>query len=642
MDSSNVSALWYRRSKPLGKVKQRVQDLRIPSAHYNELKDSAPTLDLSHNEAARLAADSLLSHGLEGYHEVLSAEGEVDFLSVVEKSYILENGRDGRSVEPDASDDADKDPDTLSPSSHSSKHYRSMSTDRNPVEDPNSIKDVTVTNRGQDVYRIYLQSEGRSCAMKDSVREFIRKAETVLAIVIDSFTDVELLCDLLEASRKRNVSVHLLLDHLNLDLFVSMWQELKLESKNFPKLLVRSVDGQTYCAKTGRKLTGQIAESFIISDSTQVLTGSYSFSWLSWHVHRTMVVLVKGSMVERFDQEFHRLYSSSKPVPGFVGDNSLPCALPPHTSLLSVKDGNAAVSKSKVSNVKTMCNKALNEDAQNTDAKPKVLVLSEIQSPKLECSKRHTQPLHKGDTGTLLHEIPPQLDPKPPVQTSQSAAEGMQKHKEEAVSTLRDTLPNVEPSEKNLNKIQTECTNAQSQPNSPTSTTSAKSTVSVQESNPLHTDSTAFGHVLHRTTRYQSILATASNMQQHNVGAEGIFFQQNRDRFTKPSGGLFGGLNTQRRQWNGTLNFKPNVDFVPEIRSPPATSPLSPGSNWMPLSRQHSFNSSYRSGQNRDAQMGWRPSHNSMNPGLARSKSMVERRSVGFTGAGRNRNMSYT
>lgn len=55
-----------------------------------------------------------------------------------------------------------------------------------------------------------------------------------LVIVMDCFSDVELLCDLLEACRKRNVSVHLLLDHLNLSLFVSMWQELKLSSRNFP------------------------------------------------------------------------------------------------------------------------------------------------------------------------------------------------------------------------------------------------------------------------------------------------------------------------------------------------------------------------------------------------------------------------
>lgn len=55
-----------------------------------------------------------------------------------------------------------------------------------------------------------------------------------LAVVVDRFSDVELLCDLLEASRKRNVSVHLLLDHHNLNLFVSMWQDLQLNGKNFP------------------------------------------------------------------------------------------------------------------------------------------------------------------------------------------------------------------------------------------------------------------------------------------------------------------------------------------------------------------------------------------------------------------------
>lgn len=95
MDASSVSVLWYRRSKPLGKVRRRVQDLRIPSSSSDDFIASRPTLDLSHNESARLAADSLLSRGLEGYHEVLNAEGEVDFLSKPEKIYLLQNGRDG-------------------------------------------------------------------------------------------------------------------------------------------------------------------------------------------------------------------------------------------------------------------------------------------------------------------------------------------------------------------------------------------------------------------------------------------------------------------------------------------------------------------------------------------------------------------
>lgn len=95
MDGSSVPELWYRRLKPQGKVRRRVQDLRIPSSSYYDFIASRPTLDLSHNESNRLAADSLLSRGIEGYHEVLNAEGEVDFLSELEKIYILENGRDG-------------------------------------------------------------------------------------------------------------------------------------------------------------------------------------------------------------------------------------------------------------------------------------------------------------------------------------------------------------------------------------------------------------------------------------------------------------------------------------------------------------------------------------------------------------------
>lgn len=95
MDGNSVSVLLYRRLKPQGKVRRRVQDLRIPSASYVDFTVGGHTLDLSHNESARMAVDSLLSRGLKEYHQVLRAEGEVDFLSQPEKMYIVENGRDG-------------------------------------------------------------------------------------------------------------------------------------------------------------------------------------------------------------------------------------------------------------------------------------------------------------------------------------------------------------------------------------------------------------------------------------------------------------------------------------------------------------------------------------------------------------------
>lgn len=95
MDGNSVSVLLYRRFKPQGKVRRRVQDLRIPTASYIDVLAGGHRLDLSHNESARMAMDSLLSRGLKEYHQVLRAEGEVDFLSQPEKMYIMENGRDG-------------------------------------------------------------------------------------------------------------------------------------------------------------------------------------------------------------------------------------------------------------------------------------------------------------------------------------------------------------------------------------------------------------------------------------------------------------------------------------------------------------------------------------------------------------------
>lgn len=94
MDTSSASSVWYRAPKRVGKLKQRIQDLRIPSFSHSEFITSRPSLDLSHNESARLATDCLLNQGVEGYQGMLNTEGEVDFLSNAEKNYIKENVRD--------------------------------------------------------------------------------------------------------------------------------------------------------------------------------------------------------------------------------------------------------------------------------------------------------------------------------------------------------------------------------------------------------------------------------------------------------------------------------------------------------------------------------------------------------------------
>ncbi|XP_016121178.1 protein FAM83A-like, partial [Sinocyclocheilus grahami] len=91
---------------------------------------------------------------------------------------------------------------------------------------------------------------------------------------MDTFSDVEIFCDILEVT-KRNVSVHLLLDHANLQLFQDMCENVKINKSHLTRMSIRSVQGQIYCAKSGRKFTRQMKEKFIIVDCKKVLVGSY-------------------------------------------------------------------------------------------------------------------------------------------------------------------------------------------------------------------------------------------------------------------------------------------------------------------------------------------------------------------------------
>ncbi|MFT7816170.1 protein FAM83A [Arapaima gigas] len=261
----------YMRSRLLGKVRQRVQEMRYMSFLCSKL-------DLSHNESARLATDALLDHGLSAYHEMLVHENEVDFLSQEEKDYIFMR------KEP-------TDLDYCWPASQS--HLQ-----------------------GTPTVELFLQSD-RAASVRDLLREGISKATSMLAIVMDTFSDVEIFCDILEVMRKRNVPVYLLLDDANLHLFVEMCDNMQISSSHLTRMSVRSVCGDTYCAKSGRKFSGQVKEKFVIIDCTQVLAGSFSFTWLSWQVHRGLAMLFKGSSVKAFELEFRRLYASSRPVPGF-------------------------------------------------------------------------------------------------------------------------------------------------------------------------------------------------------------------------------------------------------------------------------------------------------------------------------------
>ncbi|XP_056618801.1 protein FAM83A [Triplophysa dalaica] len=319
---NGLSVQRFLNPKMIGKIKRRAQEMRKP----NRLVCG---VDLSHNESTRLAMDALLDTGLTGYQEMLNKENEANFLSVEEKAYILNSA-----VKPLVEDEETEGYEEMSRSpSVSSWTYFPLATESEPpvLDYGWPVADWSYHLQGIPRVEVFFQSV-KSASMKDLLRELIRQATKVLAIVMDTFSDVEIFCDLLEATRKRNVYVYLLLDHTNLQVFEDMCEHLKINKSHLTRMSIRSVQGQTYCAKSGRKFTGQVKEKFIIVDCTQALVGSYSFTWLSWQVHRSLAVLFKGSGVKPFDLEFRTLFAISKPVPGLscqTSSASDPYSLPP-------------------------------------------------------------------------------------------------------------------------------------------------------------------------------------------------------------------------------------------------------------------------------------------------------------------------
>ncbi|XP_017295259.1 protein FAM83C [Kryptolebias marmoratus] len=294
--------------KPLGKLASRLEEVKNPWRQGS-------TLELSHNEAARLATDALLELGEKEYRRVLAEERELNFLSPLEIRYISQHGC-SRTCGSDGGAGPERDfGDGDAVSELTSGTYFPMMSDEEPPmlelgwpEPPMRF--------GPSETQIYFQRD-KNHNIKDLIRSMINKAKKVIALVMDVFTDVDLLCDLMEASNKRRVPVYILLDEKNLDYFTDMCSALDIQTSHLNNMRIRSVCGDTYCTKSGKKFSGQVLEKFMIIDCEEVLAGSYSFTWLSAQVHSNMVMHFSGRIADSFDREFRCLYADSQIIECF-------------------------------------------------------------------------------------------------------------------------------------------------------------------------------------------------------------------------------------------------------------------------------------------------------------------------------------
>ncbi|XP_043566663.1 protein FAM83D-B-like [Chiloscyllium plagiosum] len=266
-----------------------------------------------YSETQRLALEELIAGGEGAYSAFLKRERAQGFLSADEIASILQSTISPPGLESQTLEQSFTGSNDLS----SGTYFPDASDTEVPVLDIGWPDYPSNWYRGVTQVEVYFQpSYGEliySC--KEAIRKLIRKAEKVIALVMDTFTDIDILKDLHEACRRRRVPVYILLDQSGLPLFQKMCRDAGVQVEEERKMRVRTITGCTYCTRTGAKVIGRVHEKFMLIDCDKVATGSYSFTWTDGKLNRSNLTVLSGQLSEFYDEEFRILYAQSQPIP---------------------------------------------------------------------------------------------------------------------------------------------------------------------------------------------------------------------------------------------------------------------------------------------------------------------------------------
>ncbi|XP_033835047.1 protein FAM83B [Periophthalmus magnuspinnatus] len=259
-----------------------------------------------YKEAYRLAIDRLLSGGRDSYREFLKGERVGNFLSEDELTFITTHAELPKPP---------TQPEEINIQNHSdgqssSGTYWPMHSD---VETPDldlGWPDVRHEKLQTNIDLLYHPPRQNNPTIKEVIRKHIQDARQVIAIVMDKFTDVDIFKDIVEASL-RGVAVYVLLNHFNLNNFLSMVENQDVRIQQLRNMRVRTVKGQDYLCQSGAKFHGAMEQRFLLFDCCTALYGSYSFSWSFEKINLSMVQVITGHLVKSYDEEFRTLYARS-------------------------------------------------------------------------------------------------------------------------------------------------------------------------------------------------------------------------------------------------------------------------------------------------------------------------------------------
>ncbi|XP_058515854.1 protein FAM83H [Ochotona princeps] len=261
-----------------------------------------------YKEYYRLAVDALAEGGPEAYNRFLAAEGAPDFLCPEELDHVSRHLRPPQHVARDPPEGSPPDMDM----DGSSGTYWPVNSDQ-AVPELDLGWPLTFGYQGTEVTTLVQPPPPDNPSIKDEVRRMIRSAQQVVAVVMDMFTDVDLLSEVLEAAARR-VPVYILLDEMNAQHFLDMAEKCRVNLHHVDFLRVRTVAGPTYYCRTGKSFQGHVKEKFLLVDCAVVMSGSYSFMWSFEKLHRSLAHVFQGELVSSFDEEFRILFAQSEPL----------------------------------------------------------------------------------------------------------------------------------------------------------------------------------------------------------------------------------------------------------------------------------------------------------------------------------------
>nr|XP_033770053.1 LOW QUALITY PROTEIN: protein FAM83D [Geotrypetes seraphini] len=266
--------------------------------------------DELYSEAQRLALEQLIAGGRDAFWAFVRQERVAGFLSEEEIEQIL------ASAAPLAGDEGADSSLSASMDCSSVTYFPEQSDVEPPLLELGWPAFCAGSYRGVTRVDVHFQpSHGDTIySCKDAVRKLIRAAREVIALVMDSFTDIDIFKDLQEACRKRNIPVYILLDQSLLPQFLKMCQNLGVFPEQEKLMRVRTIAGNTYYTRSGAKIVGKVHEKFMLVDGLKVATGTYSFTWTDGKLNSSNMLVLSGQVVEHFDLQYRILYAQSKPI----------------------------------------------------------------------------------------------------------------------------------------------------------------------------------------------------------------------------------------------------------------------------------------------------------------------------------------